>query len=50
MVVETIEKMREQIGEVLTAEDIADAILYAVGQPERVGDQRDPRSAAAPDR
>jgi NADP-dependent 3-hydroxy acid dehydrogenase YdfG len=36
MVVETIDKMRDQIGEVLTAEDIADAILYAVGQPERV--------------
>jgi NADP-dependent 3-hydroxy acid dehydrogenase YdfG len=36
MVVETIDKMREQIGEVLAPEDIADAILYAVGQPERV--------------
>ena len=36
MVVQTIDKMRDQIGEVLTAEDIADAILYAVGQPERV--------------
>ena len=37
MVVESIEKMREQIGELLTAEDIANAILYAVGQPEQVG-------------
>jgi NADP-dependent 3-hydroxy acid dehydrogenase YdfG len=36
MVVATIDKMRDQIGEVLTAEDIAEAILYAVGQPERV--------------
>ncbi|MGH2925815.1 MAG: SDR family NAD(P)-dependent oxidoreductase [Solirubrobacterales bacterium] len=36
MVVETIDKMRAQIGEVLAPEDIAEAILYAVGQPERV--------------
>jgi NADP-dependent 3-hydroxy acid dehydrogenase YdfG len=36
MVVQTIDKMRDQIGELLTAEDIAEAILYAVGQPERV--------------
>ena len=36
IVVENIEKMREQIGEVLSAEDIANAIVYAVGQPERV--------------
>ena len=35
--VETIEKMRESIGEVLMADDIAQAIVYAVGQPERVG-------------
>jgi clavulanate-9-aldehyde reducatase len=33
---ETIEKMREQIGEVLDAEDIARAILYAVAQPQHV--------------
>ena len=37
MVVENIEKMREQIGEPLTAEDIANAVLYAVSQPDRVG-------------
>jgi NADP-dependent 3-hydroxy acid dehydrogenase YdfG len=36
VVVEAIEKMREQIGEILTAEDIARAILYAVSQPQRV--------------
>jgi NADP-dependent 3-hydroxy acid dehydrogenase YdfG len=36
MVVEATEKYREQIGEVLHAEDIAEAILYAVSQPERV--------------
>jgi NADP-dependent 3-hydroxy acid dehydrogenase YdfG len=35
-VVENIEKMRGQIGEVLTAEDIANAVVYAVGQPDRV--------------
>jgi len=35
-VLEAIEKMREQIGEILKAEDIANAILYAVSQPERV--------------
>ncbi len=28
--------MREQIGEVLKAEDIANAILYAVSQPAHV--------------
>jgi NADP-dependent 3-hydroxy acid dehydrogenase YdfG len=33
---EAIEKMREQIGEVLEAEDIARSILYAVSQPQRV--------------
>ena len=31
-----VERMREQIGEVLTAEDIAEAITYAVTRPERV--------------
>jgi len=31
-----VERMREQIGEVLKAEDIAAAILYAVSQPEHV--------------
>jgi clavulanate-9-aldehyde reducatase len=36
MVVEAIEKMREQTGEVLTAEDIASTIAYVVGQPPRV--------------
>jgi len=36
MVVDAIEKMREEIGEPLAAEDIAEAILYAVGGPERV--------------
>jgi clavulanate-9-aldehyde reducatase len=36
VVVEATEKMREQIGEVLEAEDIAAAILYAVTQPRRV--------------
>jgi clavulanate-9-aldehyde reducatase len=33
---ETIDRMREQIGEILTADDIAAAILYAVTQPSRV--------------
>ena len=36
MVVEATKKMREEIGEVLEAEDIANAILYVVSQPERV--------------
>jgi NADP-dependent 3-hydroxy acid dehydrogenase YdfG len=36
VVVEAIEKMREQTGEVLEAGDIAAAILYAVSQPQRV--------------
>jgi NADP-dependent 3-hydroxy acid dehydrogenase YdfG len=36
MVVEAIEKMREQTGEVLRAEDMAAAILYAVAAPSRV--------------
>jgi NADP-dependent 3-hydroxy acid dehydrogenase YdfG len=35
-VVSNIEKMRGQIGEVLTAEDIANAIVYAVSEPDRV--------------
>jgi clavulanate-9-aldehyde reducatase len=33
MVVEATEKMREQIGDLLVAEDIADAILYCVTRP-----------------
>jgi NADP-dependent 3-hydroxy acid dehydrogenase YdfG len=38
MVVENIEKMREQIGEdgLLSAEDMANAILFALAQPENV--------------
>jgi clavulanate-9-aldehyde reducatase len=36
MVVEVIEKMREQTGEVLVAEDMAAAIVYALSQPDRV--------------
>lgn len=35
-VVEATEKARSQIGEVLRSEDIAEAILYAVAQPEHV--------------
>ncbi|MGI8805927.1 MAG: SDR family NAD(P)-dependent oxidoreductase [Thermoleophilaceae bacterium] len=35
-VVEATKQMREKIGQVLRAEDIADAILYAVSQPEHV--------------
>ena len=31
-----IEKMRDQIGDVLQADDIAGAILYALSQPEHV--------------
>jgi NADP-dependent 3-hydroxy acid dehydrogenase YdfG len=37
MVVERMEKTREQIGEILKAEDIANAIVYAVTQPDYVG-------------
>jgi NADP-dependent 3-hydroxy acid dehydrogenase YdfG len=36
MVVEAMENMRKEIGEPLEPEDIAEAILYAVGGPERV--------------
>jgi NADP-dependent 3-hydroxy acid dehydrogenase YdfG len=37
IVVETIDKMREQLGDdVLEAADIADAIVYALAQPSRV--------------
>jgi NADP-dependent 3-hydroxy acid dehydrogenase YdfG len=36
MVLERMEKDREQIGEVLEADDIAKAIVYAVTQPEHV--------------
>jgi NADP-dependent 3-hydroxy acid dehydrogenase YdfG len=37
VVVENIEKAKEQIGKVLEAGDIARAIVYAVQQPEHVG-------------
>jgi NADP-dependent 3-hydroxy acid dehydrogenase YdfG len=37
MVVEATKKAREDIGKVLEAEDIANAILYVVSQPEHVG-------------
>ena len=36
VVVEAIEKMRDQTGDVLEASDIANAIVYAVSQPQRV--------------
>jgi NADP-dependent 3-hydroxy acid dehydrogenase YdfG len=36
MVVKATEKMREEIGDLLEAEDIARAILYAVTQPDHV--------------
>jgi clavulanate-9-aldehyde reducatase len=36
MVVEATEKIKEEIGEVLEAEDIARAVLFAVTQPDRV--------------
>jgi NADP-dependent 3-hydroxy acid dehydrogenase YdfG len=35
-VVETMEKMRERIGKILEAEDIARAILYTLSQPQHV--------------
>jgi NADP-dependent 3-hydroxy acid dehydrogenase YdfG len=37
MVVDAMEKAQEEIGKVLDARDIADAILYAVSQPDHVG-------------
>jgi NADP-dependent 3-hydroxy acid dehydrogenase YdfG len=37
MVVEATQKMRDDIGKVLDADDIAQAILYAVSQPDHVG-------------
>jgi NADP-dependent 3-hydroxy acid dehydrogenase YdfG len=36
VVVEQLEKMREQVGEALEAEDIAAGIVYAVSSPQRV--------------
>ena len=36
-VIEAIEKIRETAGEVLVADDIARAVVYAVAQPARVG-------------
>jgi NADP-dependent 3-hydroxy acid dehydrogenase YdfG len=36
MVQENIEKMRDQIGQTLKAEDMANAILYALSQPDHV--------------
>lgn len=36
MVLEAIEKNKQEIGKVLESEDIANAILYAVAQPEHV--------------
>jgi NADP-dependent 3-hydroxy acid dehydrogenase YdfG len=37
VVLEGIKKMTEQIGELMEAEDIAAAIVYALSQPQRVG-------------
>jgi clavulanate-9-aldehyde reducatase len=36
VVLDAVDKMREEIGEVLDAGDIAEAILYVVSRPERV--------------
>jgi NADP-dependent 3-hydroxy acid dehydrogenase YdfG len=36
VVLEGVERMREEIGEVLQPDDVAKAILYAVGQPRHV--------------
>jgi clavulanate-9-aldehyde reducatase len=36
MVLDATEKMREEVGEVLQAQDIADTILFVVSQPDRV--------------
>jgi NADP-dependent 3-hydroxy acid dehydrogenase YdfG len=36
IVVDAVNKMREQIGKVLEAPDIAEAVVYALSQPDRV--------------
>ena len=36
VVLDTLEQMREQLGEVLRAQDVANGILYAVSQPPHV--------------
>ena len=48
VVVEAIDKEMDKIGEVLTADDMAQAILFALSQPQRVRHQRDPRAAHGP--